>query len=134
VGRSIDNVAKEDIMDEELDNKLDRDDDQSFYRGSFGEKISRDDEDEPVMADTDADVVSDEADEDEDDLEPVVEAAPDEDFRETLDEADPMTEPAGMDDPGSDFEDKSASGEDMTTGEKIREKYNNLNEDEAPEQ
>lgn len=82
------------MEEKEFDETLDQTEDQTFYRDSFGEKITREGEDEPMPADSDTDMVADEADEDDEDMEPATESDTDDGFHETLD------------DPGSDFEDK----------------------------
>jgi hypothetical protein len=90
-------------MDEnEMDDTLSSAEDRTFYRDSFGEKIIREGDEEPTMADADddEDMVPDEADEE---MEPAVPAGADEDFLETLDEEAPKDEePASIDKPDSD--------------------------------
>ena len=120
------------MQENEFDESRDQTEDQMFYRDSFGEKITREGENEPMMADTDSEVASDEADEENDDMEPVVEPEADNGFRETLDDVEPMAEPSDMEDVGSDFEDKSAEDEDMTMSEKIRERYNTPTGEDQP--
>lgn len=102
------------MMDEELDKAGDQAEDQTFYRDSFGEKITRDDEGEaeeaPMMAETDSDMGSDEIDEEDEaaeDTEPVVQTGSVVEFRESLDETEPKSEEASIEDTGSDFEEKT---------------------------
>lgn len=102
------------MMDDKLEEAKDQAEDQTFYRDSFGEKITREGEEEeaPMMAETDSDMVSDETVEEEEaaeDMEPAVKTDSDEGFRESLDDAEPTTDEVSTEDSGSDFEDKPAT-------------------------
>ena len=117
------------MQENEMDDTQDQADDQSFYSDTFGEQITREGQDDPMMADStrDDEAMADDSD---DDMDSSDQADTDDGFRESLDDSEPMGDPATMDEPGSDFEDATATDEKPSMSDRIREKYNNLTGDD----
>ena len=110
------------MQENEMDDTQDQADDQSFYADTFGEQISREGQDDPMMVDATGDE-AEMADDGDADMASESDSDSDDGFRESLDDSEPMGDSAAMDEPAS--MDKNSG-----MGDKIREKYNNLTGDD----